>query len=152
MVAPELQRPPRLAAPSPVHYQTAMAQVKVYGLRKSLEGRKQVVSDAIHSVVMEVLGLPAGKRAHRFFPLEADDFFMPDGRSEAYVIIEVLVMTGRTQETRKRLVRRLYDELEKCAGLPPVDVEICIIESPPENWGFRGLHGDEAKLPYEVRR
>jgi phenylpyruvate tautomerase PptA (4-oxalocrotonate tautomerase family) len=129
-----------------------MSQVKIYGLARRLAGRKQLISDAVHGVVMEVLGLPPGKRAHRFFPLAEDDFFIPDGRSDSYVIIEVLMISGRTQETRKRLVRRIYEELEKCAGLSPVDVEICILESPPENWGFRGLHGDEATLPYEVRR
>jgi len=31
------------------------------------------------------------------------------------------------------------------------DVEVVIIEAPPENWGFRGLHGDEAKLSYQVK-
>lgn len=129
-----------------------MSQVKFYGLRGSLEGKKQAISEATHGVVMEVLGLPAGKRAHRFFPLEREDFVMPEGRSDAYLIIEVFMMTGRTAETRKRLVRRLYEALAESPGLDPVDVEICIVESPPENWGFRGLHGDEARLPYEVRR
>ena len=129
-----------------------MSQVKFYGLRESLEGRKAQISDAVHAVVMEVLGLPASKRAHRFFPLDEEDFFMPEGRTAAYLIIEILMMTGRTTETRKRLVRRLYEELERSVGLAPVDVEICILESLPENWGFRGIHGDEAALPYEVRR
>jgi phenylpyruvate tautomerase PptA (4-oxalocrotonate tautomerase family) len=126
--------------------------VKFYGLRAGLEGKKGLISNATHSVVMEVLGLPPGKRAHRFFPIERDDFFIPEGRSDAYLIVEIVMMSGRTKDTRKRLVRRLYEEFAKGPGLTPIDVEICIIESPPENWGFRGLHGDEAALPYEVRR
>ena len=129
-----------------------MSQVKVYALRTQLEFRKSQLSDTIHACVMEVLGLPPGKRAHRFLALEPDDFFMPDGRSSAYTIVEILMMSGRTTETRKRLVRRLYERLEQDAGLAPVDVEICIIESPPENWGFRGFHGDEAQLPYPVKK
>lgn len=129
-----------------------MSQIKFYGLRASLEGKRKLISDATHGVVMEVLGLPAGKRAHRFIALEEEDFFMPEGRSSAYLIVEIMMMTGRTTETRKRLVRRLYEELGKSPGLSPVDVEVCIIESAPENWGFRGMHGDEASLPYEVRR
>jgi len=142
----------RVAKLRRVASRTRMAQLKFYGLRPSLMGKKQAISNAAHGVVMEVLGLPAGKRAHRFFPLEQDDFFMPEGRSEAYLIVEVVMMYGRTKETRKRLVRRLYDALAESPGLDPVDLEICIIESPPENWGFRGIHGDEAQLPYDVRR
>jgi len=129
-----------------------MAQVKFFGRRSALEPRRQALSQTVHGVVMEVLGLPPGKRAHRFFPLDDADFVMPEGRSPAYTIIEVLMMSGRTVETRKRLVRRLFDALERELGLLPQDVEICLIESPPENWGFRGLHGDEAALPYDVRR
>ena len=36
-------------------------------------------------------------------------------------------------------------------GIAPQDVEICIQESPACNWGFRGLHGDEATLNYFVK-
>ncbi len=126
--------------------------MKFFGLRTSLQGKKQAISDATHGAIMEVLGLPAGKRAHRFFPLEREDFFMPEGRSDAYLIVEVMMMSGRTSQTRKALVRRLYDVLLESVGLNAVDVEICIVESAPENWGFRGIHGDEAQLPYQVNR
>ena len=36
-------------------------------------------------------------------------------------------------------------------GIAPRDVEICIQESPACNWGFRGLHGDEATLNYVIK-
>jgi hypothetical protein len=129
-----------------------MSQVKIYALRETLRGRKRDFSDAIHRCIMDVLGLPVGKRAHRFFPLEKEDFYMPDERSAGYTILEVMMMTGRTTDTRKALVGALYKSFESDLGIAPTDLEICIIESPPENWGFRGLHGDEAQLPYEVKR
>ncbi len=28
--------------------------------------------------------------------------------------------------------------------------EICLTESPAHNWGFRGKHGDEVKLNYQI--
>lgn len=129
-----------------------MSQVKIYALRGTIAGKQQSFSDAIHACVMEVLGLPKDKRAHRFFPLGEEDFFMPEGRSSKYTILEITMMSGRTPETRKRLVRALYERFETDLDLAPVDLEICLIESPPENWGFRGLHGDEAALPYQVKR
>ena len=30
------------------------------------------------------------------------------------------------------------------------DLEIIIIESPPQNWGIRGVSGDELSLDYRV--
>jgi hypothetical protein len=77
-----------------------VAQVKIYALRETIAGKQLAFSDAIHAVVMQVLGVPKDKRAHRFFPLDSEDFFMPEGRSKRYTILEIMMMSGRTQETR----------------------------------------------------
>lgn len=100
---------------------------------------------------MDVLGLPTGKRAHRFFYLEPEDFLMPEGRSDNYTIVEIQMMQGRSKDTKKRLIKLLFERLTQEVGIEAQDVEITILEAPPENWGFRGLHGDEASLPYQVK-
>lgn len=127
-----------------------MAQVKIYGITEKLISRRETLSKTIHRCVMEALGLPEDKRAHRFIPLEKDNFFMPGGRSEDYTILEISMMSGRTKETKKRLIRLLFDAIEKDVGIQPQDIEICIYESAPENWGFRGFHGDEVNLSYKI--
>ena len=128
-----------------------MAQIKIQGLRSHLAGRRQAVSDVIHACAVEVLQLPADKRFHRFQLFEVEDFVFPPPRSEAYTIIEVLLMSGRTVETRKRFIRRLFEQFEAVLGITPTDLEICLIESDAPNWGFRGLHGDEAQLSYSIK-
>jgi len=127
-----------------------MAQVKVYGLKAHLNPIKGQLSDVIHSCVVDALHFPPDKRAHRFFPLENEDFFYPAGRTDAYTIIEICMMTGRTVETKKRLVRLLFERAKAAFGITHHDLEICITESPPHNWGFRGMHGDEIKLDYKI--
>ena len=127
-----------------------MSQVKVYGLKSNLDPVKRQLSDVIHSCLVEALHFPVDKRAHRFFPLEREDFFYPDGRSEAYTIIELTMITGRTVETKKRLIRLLFDRIEAQIGIRQYDLEICIQEAPAHDWGFRGMHGDEVKLNYKV--
>ncbi|TDR30915.1 tautomerase family protein [Hydromonas duriensis] len=127
-----------------------MSQIKIYGLTERLTPLRQQLSDVIHGCVVDVLRLPNDKRAHRFIGLDKKDFFYPEGRSEAYTIIEILMISGRSQETRKALIRRLFDEIEARVGIRQYDLEICIIESPAENWGFRGMHGDEVKLNYDI--
>lgn len=126
-----------------------MPQIKIYGLREHLNPIKAQLSDAIHACVVEALSFPLEKRAHRFFSLEVDDFYRPASASPRYVILEIMMIEGRTVETKKRLIRLLFAKLGEL-GLAPSDIEIAIIESPRENWGFRGQTGDEIALNYRV--
>jgi 5-carboxymethyl-2-hydroxymuconate isomerase len=127
-----------------------MAQVKIYGIREKLVPVREKLSATIHACVMEALQFPADKRAHRFFPMEQADFFMPGGRTDAYTILEITMIEGRSVEARKKLIRLLFDRVEAEVGIAPLDLEICIQESPAHNWGFRGMHGDEIKLNYKI--
>ena len=127
-----------------------MAQIKIYGLRSHLDGVKAQLSDTIHGCVMEALQFPQGKRAHRFIGLETSDFYYPDGRTDAYTIIEISMFEGRTVETKKKLIYLLFERIEAEIGIPPSDVEITIFETPRQNWGFRGKTGDEVGLDYKV--
>ena len=128
-----------------------MSQIKIYGTSSHLLPARQAMSDVIHGCVMEALGLPEDKRAHRFIPLDEDNFFMPAGRTAAYTIIEIAMIEGRTVATRKKLIRLLFERFESELGISNTDLEICIFESPACNWGFRGMHGDEIALNYEIK-
>ena len=127
-----------------------MAQIKIYGLREHLDPVKPSLSDAIHSCVVEVLQFPPDKRAHRFFPLESGDFYFPASATPKYTIIEISMFEGRSVETRKALIRLLFERVgAQCARLPN-EIEITITETPRQNWGFRGQPGDEIGLNYKV--
>jgi phenylpyruvate tautomerase PptA (4-oxalocrotonate tautomerase family) len=129
-----------------------MAQIKVYGIAEHLNPVKAKLSDAIHACVVEALQFPTDKRAHRFFPMDRSDFFIPggQGRTDRYTILEVSMFEGRTAEAKKRLIRLLFERLQSDAGLAPADVEITITETPQQNWGFRGQTGDETALNYTI--
>jgi Tautomerase enzyme len=126
-----------------------MAQVKIYGLRKSLDPIKLQLSDVIHSCVVDALQYPADKRVHRFFPLDPSDFFYPPGRSDRYTILEFSMFEGRSVEAKKQLIRLLFERVQPL-GISTQDLEITIFETPKHNWGFRGLPGDEHRLNYQV--
>lgn len=117
----------------------------VYGIRERLDPIKAQLSDTLHQCLQEVLGLPEDKRAHRFVPLAREDFYFPGGRSDAYTVIEINLMAGRTEATQKALIKTIFQRLEQQLGLAPVDVEITIQEQHPYQWGFRGMTGDEAR-------
>ena len=128
-----------------------MAQVKVYGLRSTLDQHKQGLSQAIHRSVVEALAYPADKQFHRFISLATDDFVFPADRSQSYTIIEISMFVGRSTEAKKALIRALYANIGETCGIPPQDIEITIFETPRENWGIRGVPGDEPGLGYEVQ-
>jgi len=127
-----------------------MAQIKIYGIDRCLNPIKATLSEVIDSCVVDALRFPADKRAHRFFPLSAEDFFYPAGRTERYTIIEISMFEGRTVETKKRLIRLLFERLQHELGIAVSDVEITITETPKQNWGFRGSPGDEIGLTYNI--
>lgn len=125
--------------------------IVVYGIKDQLNPIKAKLSNVIHGCMQSVLGMPEDKRAHRFVALEREDFYYPGGRSDAYTVIEINMMSGRKPETQKALIKSLFRELEAQVSLAPVDIEITIKEQQPYQWGFRGMTGDEANdLKYKV--
>lgn len=127
-----------------------MAQVTIFGLRHRLEPVRPVLSEAIHAAVVEALRYPPEKRFHRFIHLDPADFLFPADRSDRYTIIEISLFAGRSPETKKRLIRCLYDRIAALAGIAPRDVEITLFETPRHAWGIRGMPGDEIGLGYQV--
>ncbi len=127
-----------------------MAQIKIYGIDTQLNPIKKQLSDTIHSCVVEALQFPVDKRFHRFFPMKAEDIYYPDNRSHAYTIIEIMMIEGRTKETKKKLIALLFERIRAEIGIQAVDIEILIQEAPAYHFGFRGMSGDEMLLDYKV--
>jgi len=128
-----------------------LAQVKIYGLKTSLNKIKNELSNIIHQCIVESLSFPKDKKYHRFISLNEDEMIFPDDKSKQYTIIEIMMMEGRETETKKDLIKSLFKNITKELNIENDDLEICIIESPASNWGFRGMTGDEIKLNYKVK-
>ena len=120
------------------------------GIKENLNPIKATLSDIIHGCMCRVLGMPEDKRAHRFIPLDKENFYFPGGRSDAYTVIEINMMQGREKNTQKALIKALFSEIEKQLNISPVDIEITLHEQAPHCWGFRGITGDEAQLNYKI--
>lgn len=127
-----------------------MAQVKVYGLKSELVLIRDELSATIHSCVVDALEYPQEKRFHRFFPMEAEDFLYPTDRSSKYTIIEISMFEGRSSAAKSALAQLLYERIGRSLGISHQDIEITILESPMQNWGIRGLTGDQLNLGYSV--
>ena len=90
-----------------------MAQIKVYGVVEHLNPIKVKLSDVIHSCVVDVLSFLQDKRAHRFFALDAENFYYPASRTPRYTIVEISMFEGSSVETKKNLIRLLFERAQK---------------------------------------
>jgi phenylpyruvate tautomerase PptA (4-oxalocrotonate tautomerase family) len=124
--------------------------IRIYGIKEKLNPIKAQLSVVINQCMVDALAFPENKRAHRFIPMEDEDYYYPEGRTNSYTVIEISLMEGRSAEAKKNLIHLLFERIESEVGIEPIDIEITIVESPASNWGFRGITGDEAKLNYKV--
>jgi len=124
--------------------------IRVYGIKEHLEVVREQLSDVINTCMVGALQFPENKRAHRFIGLDSKDFYYPEGRTDAYTVIEISLMQGRSESARKDLIHMLFNSIEEQLGIDPIDVEITLYEVPACNWGFRGITGDKAKLDYDI--
>ena len=129
--------------------------ITVYGLKRTLSPRTSAVAEVIDNCLELGLDVAKGKHALRFICLEDDDFYYPHttNRTDNYMVIEINLMQGRLEQTKKRLIKMLFSEFEYKLGISPFDVEITIKEQPAHCWGFRGMTGDEARdLDYDIHK
>jgi 4-oxalocrotonate tautomerase family enzyme len=127
-----------------------MAQIIVYGTRAGLDGRREALSEAIHGAVVTALAYPAEKRFHRFIALEPEDFIHPPDRGTDYTIVEISMFEGRSESTKRHLIRELFSRIEAEVGIAPHSVEITLTETPRVNWGIRGENAADLALGYQV--
>jgi phenylpyruvate tautomerase PptA (4-oxalocrotonate tautomerase family) len=104
---------------------------------------KAKVLDAVHASLVST-GVPDTDKFQRVLELDADDFRFdpsyPDvagGRTDDFVLIEILWSVGRSVKVKKKLLAELMDRL-RMAGLDPENVMVVFKETSWENWAFAG--------------
>ncbi|MDP1602484.1 MAG: tautomerase family protein [Legionella sp.] len=113
---------------------------------------------SVYSALKEVFQLSDDAINIRLFAHEPHRFAIPPTKNksqtyehpELYTIISIDCFTGRTIDTKRRLYRRLAENLEIC-GIPEDHIKIVLRESSPENWGILGGRaGCDADVGYKV--
>lgn len=121
-----------------------MVQVKCYGHKAALQGNREALSTAVQAALGTAFGVSQAQCVKRFIGLEEGDFVHPDERSEQYTIIEIVCFEGRSSETKRALIRLLYDEIVQRVGIEAADVEIILFEAPASQWGMNGRVAEES--------
>jgi hypothetical protein len=105
---------------------------------------KSAVLNAVHHALV-ASGVPQADRFHRVLELSAEDFrydaSYPDlasPRTDDFVLIEVLLSTGRSVKVKRKIAIDLIDGLRQSPGLDPDNVMLVFKETLWENWSFGG--------------
>ncbi len=98
---------------------------------------KYAVADAVHTALVESFKIPEHDRNIRIEEYKKENFLLPPGKSEKYILVEITAFEGRTMDAKRLLYRNITDNLKKL-GLDVMDNSIIIYEEPLHNWGVRG--------------
>ena len=105
---------------------------------------KTAVLNGVHNALVNA-GVPQADRFHRVLELSAEDFrydaSYPDlatPRTDDFVLIEVLLSTGRSVKVKRKIAADLVDGLRQAPGLDPDNVMLVFKETLWENWSFGG--------------
>ncbi len=118
-----------------------MPMVRISLMQGKPDSYRQKVGDAVHRAMVETINVPALDRfqvitEHSAVNFSFDPSYLNISRTNALVIIQITLNTGRTTDMKKALYKRIADLLHAEAGLRKEDVFINLVEVPKENWSF----------------
>jgi 4-oxalocrotonate tautomerase len=99
------------------------------------------IGDAIHRAMVETINVPPLDRfqlitEHAPSGFTFDPSYLNISRTNALVMIQITLNTGRTTEMKKALYKRIADLLHEELKIRKEDVLINLVEVPKENWSF----------------
>ena len=99
------------------------------------------IGDAVHRAMVETINVPPLDRFQIITEQAQADFvfdasYLNISRTNALVIIQITLNTGRTTEMKKALYKRVADLLHQELQIRKEDVMINLVEVPKENWSF----------------
>jgi len=115
-----------------------MPLVRVEMIRGKSPEYKKLVLTNIHEGLMESFGIADWDRFQRIVEISPEDFEVPEGKTENFMIIELTVFPGRTKEQKRNAIEKITGKLHDMLGIAPTDIFIIINEPPLENWGMAG--------------
>jgi phenylpyruvate tautomerase PptA (4-oxalocrotonate tautomerase family) len=99
------------------------------------------IGDAVHRAMVETIKVPPLDRfqiitEHAQTNFVFDASYLNISRTNALVIIQITLNTGRTTEMKKALYKRIAELLHQELQIRKEDVMINLVEVPKENWSF----------------
>jgi len=112
---------------------------------KSKEYKKTLL-DSVHEALIEAFGIEDWDRFQRIVEIDRDDFEFPEGKTDNFMIIELTVFPGRTNEQKKDAIDKITNKISDRLSIASTDIFIIFNEPPLENWGMGGTQKSTGKV------
>jgi phenylpyruvate tautomerase PptA (4-oxalocrotonate tautomerase family) len=99
---------------------------------------RRAILDGVHAALVECFKIPDHDRQQVLREHAPDNFDRPPGRSDNFILVQILAFPGRSREAKRDLFAALVRNLQRAPGIDPLDVFTVIGEPPRDNWGIRG--------------
>ena len=122
-----------------------MPLVKIETIKGKSSEYKNSLFDIIHEALVKSLGIEEWDRFQRIIEYDKDNFEIPEGKTDDFLIIELTVFPGRSNKQKKAVIETITSDLNSKLGIDVTDIFIVINDPPMENWGLAGkqLGGEE---------
>jgi len=105
---------------------------------------------ALHESMVECLKIPEHDRLIRLMEYQPEDFVVPPGCTENYVLIEISLFSGRSLDAKRTLYKTIVSRFAEL-GVSKQDIRIVLHDVPMDNWGIRGgIPASEVDLGFKV--
>jgi phenylpyruvate tautomerase PptA (4-oxalocrotonate tautomerase family) len=99
------------------------------------------IGDAVHRALVETMNVPVDDKFQIITSADSSQIVYPPEylgvrHSDAIVIIQITLNSGRTVEQKRALYAKIADSLAVAPGIPRSDVIINLVEVVRENWSF----------------
>jgi 4-oxalocrotonate tautomerase len=110
-----------------------------------LEGRTDEelrrIGDSVHQALVEQLNVPERDlfhviTRHTTATLQFDRHYLDIERSNQFVMVQVTLAAGRTDEAKSAFYRRLAELLADRIGLRTEDLAVALVENQRVDWSF----------------
>ena len=115
-----------------------MPLIRVDMLKGKDAAFKKTLLESIHEGLVRSFGIEDWDRFARVCEYDADSFEKPDFKSGDFMIIELTIFPGRSNEAKKDAIESITSLISGNLGIRPEDIFIVINEPPLQNWGMGG--------------
>jgi phenylpyruvate tautomerase PptA (4-oxalocrotonate tautomerase family) len=112
---------------------------------------KKAILDGVHNALVSAFKIPDDDRNQRLYELEEDDFERRQNKTNNYTIIEITAFKGRSVDAKRKLYKKIFQNLKSSPGISDGDITVYINEPDLQNWGIKGKSADEIDLGFEVK-
>jgi 4-oxalocrotonate tautomerase family enzyme len=127
-----------------------MPHVRIEMIKGKGSEYKKAVLDGVHQALVDALKIPEHDRYQRIYEFNAEDFETRPGKTDQFLVINIILFQGRTAEAKKKLFQAVVNRLGENPGIKADDITVILQDTPMENWGFGGKPGNEIDFGFKI--